>query len=89
MEIRAYLRSTTPTGKLTESSNAIVEDGVFILYPEEALRQAYLKYKAELKGLFEEKAEVPPIEEFRFTFEDELVETYYDNMPKEDDDDDD
>lgn len=81
------MRSTTPTGKLTESSNCIVEDGVFIVYPEDALRQAFLAYKSELSGLFGERAEIPTIEEFRFTFEDELVDMYWQNPEREDEDD--
>jgi len=80
------LRSSTPTGKLTESSNAIIEDGVFIMYPEDALRSAFLSYKKELTDLFGERAEIPTIEEFRFSFEDELVDTYYLDYPDEDED---
>ena len=87
-EVRAYLRSTTPTGKLTESSNLLLEDGAFIIYGEEDLRKAYLAYKGELKQLFETRADIPSVEEFRFTFEDELLDMFYNSQDDSDDDDD-
>jgi hypothetical protein len=82
------LRSSTPTGKLTESSNVIIENGALLIYSEDDFRTAYLAYKQELKDLFSERAECPAIEEFRLTFEDELVDMYYNNTANDDDDND-
>jgi hypothetical protein len=56
------------------------------MYPEDALRSAFLSYKKELTDLFGERAEIPTIEEFRFSFEDELVDTYYSDYSDEDED---
>jgi len=86
-EIRAYLRSSTPTGKLTESSNVIIEDGALLVYSEDDFRDAYLAYKQELKDLFSDRADCPVIEEFRLTFEDELVDMYYNSRPQDDEED--
>jgi len=92
VEIRAYLRSTSPSGKLTESFNIIPlddgsEDG--IVYTEEALRQAYVDFMENIK-LFNLEPEDTPvtIEEFRIMWEESLVrdkDNISDFDPNEDD----
>lgn len=77
IQIRQYLRDTQPTGKLTDSHNAIHISGDEVLfYSEEALVEGYAQFIDSMIIAHLPESEHPTIEEFRIYFEDSLIDEY-------------
>lgn len=77
IQIRQYLRDTQPTGKLTDSHNAIHISGDEVLfYTEEALAEGYAQFIDSMIIAHLPEYDQPTIEEFRIYFEETLVDEY-------------
>ena len=80
-EIRAYLRMTSPSGKLTTSFNGLKLEGSehAIIYTEDALHDAYDDFLEILERVGADPDQKPTVEEFRISYEEELMEEYGDD----------
>lgn len=80
IQIRHYLRDTQPTGKLTDSHNAIyISEDEVLFYSEEALAEGYAQFIDSMIIAHLPECDQPTIEEFRIYFEETLVDEYMNN----------